>query len=94
MKRPHRNGSGFEVGQQDMGGWVRFVAGRQNLPEDLAVYLSSALSDWSRQRPQLRMKCVVPVQRDGNTVELHAWYEAHVFPAAQGRRPAGQPGQG
>ena len=22
------------------------------------------------------MRCVVPVQRDGNTVELRAWYEA------------------
>ena len=46
MKKPsHGNGSGkFEIGQHDMGGWVRIVAGRQNLPEDLAVYLSSALT--------------------------------------------------
>jgi hypothetical protein len=40
------------------------------------------------------MKCVAPVQRDGNIVELHAWYEAHLFPAAQGPRPEGQPDQG
>jgi hypothetical protein len=94
MKRPLGNGSGkFEIGQHDMGGWVRIVAGRQNLPDDLPVYLSQALSDWFRQRPHLRMRCVVPVQKDGNTVELHAWYEAHVFPAAQGPRPEGQPGQ-
>lgn len=72
-----------------MGGWVRIVAGRQNLPDDLPVFLSQALADSFRQRPQLRMRCVVPVQRDGNTVELHAWYEAHVFPAAQGSRPEG-----
>ena len=76
-----------------MGGWVRTVAGRQNLPDDLPVYLSQALSDWFRQRPQLRVRCVAPVQRDGTTVELHAWYEAHLFPAAQGPRPEGQPGQ-
>lgn len=89
MKRPHGNGNGsgkFEIGQHDMGGWVRIVAGRQNLPDDLAVYLSSALADWFRQRPQLRMRFVVPISRDGTTVELHAWYEAHVFPPAQGPR--------
>ena len=92
MKKPsHGNGSGkFEIGQHDMGGWVRIVAGRQNLPDDLAVYLSSALADWFRQRPQLRMRCVVPINRDGTTVELHAWYEAHVFPPAQGPRPEEQ----
>jgi hypothetical protein len=88
MKRPQGNGSGkFEIGQQDMGGWVRIVPGRQNLPDDLAVYLSRALSDWFRQRPHLRMRCVVPVQRDGDTVELHAWYEAHLFPPLQGPKP-------
>jgi hypothetical protein len=40
------------------------------------------------------MRCVVPVQRDGNTVELHAWYEAHLFPAAQRPQPEDQPDQG
>jgi hypothetical protein len=34
----------FEIGQHDMGGWVPIVAVRQNLPEDLAVYLLSALT--------------------------------------------------
>jgi hypothetical protein len=23
---------------------------------------------------------VVPITKDGSTVELHAWYEQHVFP--------------
>jgi hypothetical protein len=95
MNRPHGNGSGkFDIGQTDMGGWVRIVAGRQDLPHDLPVYLSQALSDWFRQRPQLRMRCVVPIQRDGNTVELHAWFEAHVFPALQGPQAVGPSGQG
>lgn len=55
MQKPsHGNGSGkFEVGQHDMGGWVRICAGRANLPDDLPVYLSQALSDWFRQRPHL-----------------------------------------
>jgi hypothetical protein len=85
------NGSGkFEIGHQDMGGWVRVCAGRVNLPDDLAMYLSQTLSEWFRQRPQLRMRCVVPVNRDGNTVELHAWYDAHVFPPLLGPNPEGQ----
>jgi hypothetical protein len=26
------------------------------------------------------MRCVVPVHKGGDTVELHAWYVLHVFP--------------
>ena len=48
-------------------------------PRDFAVYLSQTLADWSPARPAFRLKCVVPITRDGNTVELHAWYEAHIF---------------
>jgi hypothetical protein len=34
------------------------------------------------------MRCVVPIHRDGNTVELHAWYDAHVSPPrSRGRNP-------
>lgn len=54
------------------------------------VFLSQALSEWFRHWPHLRMRCVVPVQRDGNTVELHAWYDAHLFPAFQRPKPEGQ----
>jgi len=80
------NGSGkFNIHSDDMGGWVRVFADRlATVPDDFAVYLSQALSDWFRQRPQLHMRCVVPIQRDGNTAELHAWYDAHLFPALQG----------
>jgi len=84
------NGSGkFELGQHDMGGWVRVCAGKGSLPDDFPVFLSQALSDWFRQRPHLHLRCVVPIQRDGDTVELHALYDAHLFPAIQGPKPAG-----
>jgi hypothetical protein len=82
------NGSGkFEISQTDMGGWVRVCVGRGTPPDNLALYLSQSLSDWFRHKPQLHMRCVVPVQRDGNTVELHAWYDAHLFPPLQGPQP-------
>jgi hypothetical protein len=89
--KPHGNGSGkFEIGHQDMGGWVRVSAGHQNLPEDLAVYLSQSLAEWFRQRPHLCLRFVAPITKDGSTVELHAWYDAHVFPALAGPQPEEQ----
>jgi hypothetical protein len=88
--KPHGNGSGkFNVLQSDMGGWVRvYTDERASVPEDLAVYLSQTLADWLRQRPQLLLQSVVPVNRGGDTVELHAWYRVHVLPAFQGPAPS------
>jgi hypothetical protein len=76
------NGSGrFVIHSQDMGGWVRFFADKQaNVPDDFGLYLSLTLTDWFRKHPGLTMRCVVPINRDGFTLELHAWYEAHLFP--------------
>jgi hypothetical protein len=95
--QPQGNGSGeFEIVQKDMGGWVRvFPAKEEDTARgDLAFYLSQTLADWFRQRPHLRMKCIVPMDRDGSTVELHAWYEIHVVPATPvGPQSAGY-GQG
>jgi hypothetical protein len=52
------NGSGkFEIDQVDMGGWVRIHVSGGNVPGDLPVYLSQALSDRFRQRPQFRLLC-------------------------------------
>jgi hypothetical protein len=83
--KPKSNGSGkVNINSSDMGGWVRIAAGNHDLPEDIGVYLSQGLADWFRQRPHLRLRCVVPISRNGTTVELHAWYEAHIFPSIQG----------
>jgi len=75
------NGSGkFNIHQQDLGGWVRVFCSRSaNLPDDIAVFLSTALTEWFRQHPHLVLRSVIPIQKNGDTVELHAWYEAHVF---------------
>jgi hypothetical protein len=80
------NGSGkFVVHQRDMGGWVRiFTDPLAAVPEDLAVFLAHALTQWFRDRPHLTMRAVVPVARGGDTVELHAWYDQHVFPDVSG----------
>jgi hypothetical protein len=78
-EQPGNGSSRFDIGHVDMGGWVRIHASG-NLPDDLPVFLSHTLAEWFRERKHLRLRIVVPICRDGNTVELHGFYEAHVFP--------------
>jgi hypothetical protein len=81
MKGQPGNGSSkFQVQQDDMGGWVRVHASGSSFPANLPVILSACLTDWFRQRLHLRLRFVIPIQKDGNTVELHAWYECQTFP--------------
>jgi hypothetical protein len=51
-------------------------------PDSLPFYLSHALTAWFRQHAHLRMRLAVPIVRDGETVELHAWYDQVQFPDA------------
>src|SRR5262245_15326715 len=86
---PPGNGSGkFNVHQRDMGGWVRvFTDPITAVPADLPVFLCHALTEWFRQRPHLRMRTVVPITRDGTTMELHSWYGLGVFPDMAHQHP-------
>jgi len=63
------------INQLDMGGWVRVYLGQGEPTGEIAHFLSHALNGWFRERPHLRLRLVLPVTRNGNTVELHAWYE-------------------
>jgi hypothetical protein len=83
------NGSGkFNVNTQDLGGWVRvFTDSMATVPDDVALFLSHALTEWFRQRPHLPMRTVIPITRDGRTVELNAWYDLGVFPELAGQHP-------
>jgi len=94
MKGPSGNGSGkFKIAQMDMGGWVRvFCEDMDHAPSDLPTYLSQALSDWFRAHANLSLQFVVPITRDGDTVELHAYYHMHLLPPLQGPKPVRQKG--
>jgi hypothetical protein len=84
MKRQPGNGSSkFEVHHDDMGGWLRVHASGSSLPDTLPFILSQCVAEWFRQRPNLRLRFIVPIQKNGDTVELHAWFDAHVFPPPQ-----------
>ena len=48
--------------------------------KDLPFYLAHRLSVWFREEPHLRLICVVPINDDGGTAELHGWYEQYLFP--------------
>src|SRR5947209_6573787 len=69
------NGSGkFDVGVHDIGGWVRVIAGG-TAPQDgnLPFYLAHRLSHWLWENAHLRLLCVVPISKGGNTVELQGF---------------------
>jgi hypothetical protein len=72
----------FETVLHDKGGWVRVFLGRGEPTGELAPFLSDTLAAWIRARPHLRLKCIVPITRDGDTVEMHAWYEQTHFPSS------------
>ena len=82
-KKPGGNGSStVPIHAIDMGGWVRvFTDKPEPLPDAFPVYLSIALADWFRNRPQLRLRNVVSITKDGTTAELHAWFDVHVVSA-------------
>ena len=81
----------FEIIQENMGGWVRVFLGRGEPTGEVAKFLSHSLTEWMRQRPHLRVRFVVPINRDGDTVELHAWYDQIIFPDIS---PMANPEQG
>lgn len=70
----------FEIIQHDMGGWVRVFLGRGEPTGELGRFLSHGLTDGMRKRPQLRAYSIVPINSNGDTVELHAWYSQGLFP--------------
>jgi hypothetical protein len=95
MKPAGGNGSGkLDVGAHDMGGFVRVITGPllHGYPADLGFFLAHRLAQWFREHRHLRLRCVVPIQRDGYTVELHGWYEQTLFPDASplAQKPGGE----
>ena len=81
----------FEIVRDDMGGWVRVFLGRGEPTGEVAKFLSHSLANWMREHPHLRVRFVVPINRNGDTVELHAWYDQVLLPDTS---PMGNPKSG
>ena len=70
----------FAIGTQDMVGWLRVFLGSGEPTGELAVFLSDTLQNWFRQRPHLRLQFIMPITSNGDTSELHAWFDQVQFP--------------
>lgn len=65
----------FEINIEDHAGFLRVFMGRGEPTGELVQFLSGTLAHWIQQNPERRILAVVPINRDGDTVELHAWFE-------------------
>ena len=66
----------FEINVEDHNGFLRVFMGRGEPTGELAKFLSATLANWMKANPEQRILAVVPINRDGDTVELHAWFES------------------
>jgi hypothetical protein len=75
---------------EERNGWLRVYTDAEfHAHPLLPSYLSYTLTQWFRERPQYHLRCVAPIDKGGDTVELHAWFDMHVFAApSNGRAPA------
>jgi hypothetical protein len=65
-----------EIGFHDEGSYVRIISGPgADHAEDLPGILARALTDFFKKNPGKHLLFVVPINRDGTTVELQGWYE-------------------
>jgi len=79
----------FTIAITDMGGWVRVYLGSGEPTGETALFLSRSLAEWMRENPHLRVRFIVPMSSNGDTAELHAWYDRTLFPdVSQIERPA------
>lgn len=75
-----------KVNHSDLGGCVRFTPTAESLRHpDLGAFLALSVTQWFLERSHLRLSSVLPVVKEGNTVEMLAWYEQHGFPDTSGR---------
>lgn len=60
-------------------GWVLFLASPSDPPpaNDLPFALSQGLEQWLRSQPDVRVRCTLPITKDGNTIGIHIWYDTH-----------------
>jgi len=65
----------FEINIEDHMGFLRVFMGRGEPTGELAPFLSATLANWMTANPAQRIIAVCRINRDGDTVELHTWFE-------------------
>ena len=57
-------------------GWVCFQAGEKPpAPDQLALYLSHTMTNWLKRNSEFRVRTVLPMTVEGNTVAIHVWFD-------------------
>lgn len=65
----------FEINVEDHREFPHVFMGRGAPLGELAQFLSATLANWRLANPEQRIWAVVPINRDGDTVEPHPWFE-------------------
>ena len=69
------NEARYGISVKECGGWVRVYLEWGEPAGELAPLLSRTLTAWMQLHPEMRVKHIAPISRDGDTAELHAWYD-------------------
>jgi len=57
-------------------GWVVFMASDPPPAADqLPRYLSKAVSAWQKQTPSLKVRAMLPIFANADTIAIHVWFD-------------------
>ena len=57
-------------------GWVCFQGGEKPPPVDQLPYiLNDAVTDWLTRNPEFKIKTVLPIVVEGNTMAINIWFD-------------------
>jgi hypothetical protein len=78
------NGSSkIEIEAIDRGGWIIFrPSGAVHVVTDVPHALVWSMQQWFESRPHLRLRSALAISKDGNTVEIHGFYEQVAWPSS------------
>jgi len=65
----------FAINIDDTGRWARVYLSEGEPTGEVAQYLSRTLEKWMKDHPELRVRQIVPICSNGDTSELHVWYD-------------------
>jgi hypothetical protein len=57
-------------------GWVCFQGGETPpSPDQLPVFLNDAFSNWLKHNPEFKVRTILPIVVEGNTVAINVWFD-------------------
>lgn len=57
-------------------GWVCFQGGETPpAPDQLPFILNDAFSNWLRNNPEFKVRTVLPIVVEGNTIAINIWFD-------------------